>query len=277
MLSGSKIKKTSSTDKKESGIELKGSSCNDDEQTLLAKTYTKPSIDSEFGLSTVMNKIAKTVKTTTGANIKFFPSSIAKLWVIFYYTKETDVRLNLLNDPIIKDALKLRSVDGKNLTLLSSRFYGTSKNKITLSTKGFEKLEKNFLKCPPASSLIPSFSLDIILKTFGEFFTDFVDLFIDRSSVFTSKIIGTPHETNTSTKRDLDRVENSDVELCSLWEKLVFLLKLYKTPAGSFEDIVLWKKTYTQKFIEAKKTMLSKHPVIPFDVISFVVYLMGDH
>ena len=193
----------------------------------------------------VMDRIVKTVKETTGVNIKFFPLSVAKTWVLLFYVRQPERRLALLKTPNVRTALKLNSVDDERLVDLSERYADEHlRAKLDLTKEGFDYVTKNYLTCDSSWFDVPSTSI----ARFEEFLTD----------------LNVAFEADKAAKE------------CVLWEKLVFALKLYKTPAGSFKDVILWYGSYNKKFVEAKKTLLELHPELPSHVIEFVIIAMHD-
>lgn len=208
----------------------------------------------------VMSRVARLVKEKTHVDIGFFPLSVAKMWIILFYVRIPEDVLSLLKDQPIRNDLKLRSADEKSLVDLSELPEKEDVTWLELNREGFDHLTNIPLKCPPFWSIQSRIADFQRAFQSSQFFIDFKDAFPESDTQAFGCSEETPHRL-----------------WGHLWENLIFLLRLYKTPAGSLNDVQMWKGMYNKKFVEAKATLLTKYPALPISVVFFVVNLMGEN
>jgi hypothetical protein len=234
----------------------------------------------DHDFKTIMSRIVGLTKKETGVDIRFFPSSVAKLWVVLSYVETPQDRLSLLKNQLVRDDLKLKSVDEEKLAKLSLFYNEKDERWLDLNKEGFERLMEDFLECPSFSSVDTNFLMFQNILRSSEFFKDFENDFVRRSGIFVSNVPKVTGETTHSSACDSEEIrsesKSEETKFCRSWEKLVFLLKLYKTPIGSLDDVSLWKGVYNRKFVEAKTTLLTKHPELPISVVFLIIHFMNE-
>lgn len=218
----------------------------------------------ESDLNAMLTKIISHVKDSVAINLTFCPQTIIKYWILFQYVPVIADRVILMQTDQLRSGLKLKGMTQEQIQKAAS-FCSTANCSLTLNKLAWENMMDVYFSRLP--SPLPLIEIKRIRGISGMFFEDIEAAF--DMSVHLSSILPNLFSPTTKTTDSIKKIE-TDASL-EWWKKIVFILKLYKNPAGSLDDVSLWGANYGKTFTTSKAKVLEKYPTIPLPLIATVI------
>ena len=232
--------------------------------------------EADEAVTKVLDILANVVKVSLSTDLTAFPLCLAKLWIVFNYLPKVSERIMVLTHQYVKTSLKLPPAKDEIIKVMAANFssdFGPNldeetslrilpwkwKSSLELEPDAFEFFQLRFLT---HHSLV-DFGPDRVDETIRALTHRFEVFWRDFDATFTKTGLYVPPSKTG---------ENNALNI--VWPKIVFILRMYKYPAGSQNDYDLWKGIGGRKFFDAKAKFFEEHPTVPFQLIYLVITTM---